>query len=136
MRKHARVGVIAASSLVAAVALASPASAATDSLAVARSNAGPSCTSLSNGSLCIALVDGGSTVRVVYGKTGGSAITAKLGYKKGGLTKYADAVTVKNGDTKVQEWKRQDIGCSNVIGVIAPHGQDVFETPPLHNPSC
>ncbi|MFD9127079.1 hypothetical protein [Kitasatospora sp. NPDC059571] len=134
MRNHTRAGIIVAASLLAAAGLAAPAS-ATESAAAAR-NAGPSCTSLSNGSFCVGIIDGGRTVNLVYGKTGGSPVTVKFGYRKGNTTHLSNAFTIKKGDTKTYQFKNQDLGCSTIYGVLAAEGQGDFETPGLHNTGC
>lgn len=134
MRNHTRAGVILATSLLAAAGMAAPASA--DEQVAAVRNAGPSCTSLSNGELCVAIIDGGHTVRLVYGKTGGSAVTVKFGYRKGHTTHLSNASTVNKGDTKIYEFKNQELGCNTIYGVLAVEGQSDFETPGLHNTNC
>ncbi|MFH8629136.1 hypothetical protein ACH4CC_04615 [Streptomyces lydicus] len=134
MRNHTRAGVILATSLLAAAGLAAPASAGERADAVR--NAGPSCTSLSNGSFCVGIIDGGHTVNLVYGKTGGSAVTVKFGYRKGNTKHLSNAYTVKKGDTKTFKFKNVDLGCSTIYGVLAVEGQDDFETPGLHNTGC
>ncbi|PBC70229.1 hypothetical protein BX265_7625 [Streptomyces sp. TLI_235] len=134
MRNHTRAGVVLATTLLAAAGMAAPASA--DESAVGARAAGPSCTSLSNGSFCVAITDGGHTVRLVYGKTGGSAVTVKFGFRKGNTTHLSNAHTVKKGDTKVYEFKNQQLGCSTIYGVLAAEGQGDFETPGVHNTGC
>ncbi|WP_158813305.1 hypothetical protein [Streptomyces rimosus] len=134
MRNHTRAGVIVATSLLTAAGLAAPASAAGSAAAVR--NAGPSCTSLSNGTLCVGIIDGGHTVNVVYGKTGGSPVTVKFGYRKGNTKHLSNAYTVKKGDTKTYKFKNQNLGCSTIYGLIAVLDQGNFETPGVHNTGC
>ncbi|MFH8344020.1 hypothetical protein [Streptomyces sp. NPDC018045] len=129
MRNHTRVGVVLATSLLAAAGLAAPASAAPR-------NAGPSCTQLSNGTLCVGIIDGGHTVNLVYGKTGGSPVTVKFGYRKGHTKHISNAYTVKKGDTKTYKFKKQNLGCSTIYGLLSVAGQGNFETPGLHNTGC
>ncbi len=144
MLKRARAGVIFASSLAAAIGLASPASAATPSTedssvqaaAAGIRNAGPSCTSLSNGTFCVGLIDNGRTVNLVYGKTGGGKVTVKFGYKKGNTSHFSEGFTVSAGQTKTYAFKNQSLGCSNVVGILSVADQGRFETPPLHNTNC
>ncbi|MEU2630858.1 hypothetical protein [Kitasatospora sp. NPDC007106] len=82
------------------------------------------------------IIDGGRTVNLVYGKTGGSPVTVKFGYRKGHTTHLGNALTVKKGDTKTYQFKNQDLGCSTIYGVLAVEGQSDFETPGLHNTGC
>ncbi|MEV4439238.1 hypothetical protein AB0K09_09475 [Streptomyces sp. NPDC049577] len=136
MRKHTRAGVVLATSLLAAAGLAVPASADEPDGAVGIRNAGPSCTQLSNGTFCVAIIDNGHTVNLVYGKTGGDPVTVKFGYHKGGTTHLSNPYTVKKGDTKTYAFKNQDLGCSSIYGVLAVEGQGDFKTPGLHNTNC
>ncbi|WKX70897.1 hypothetical protein [Streptomyces sp. XD-27] len=140
MRKYARVGILAASSLVTAVALTAPASAATPSAAgssasaVARGTSGPTCTELSNGSLCVAIKDH-SVVHLTYSKFRGGKVTVKFGFRKGNWTKWSEGFNMGVG-AKVYQFKNQDLGCSPIVGILSAADGGTFETPPLTPPGC
>ncbi|WP_320779379.1 hypothetical protein [Streptomyces sp. CRN 30] len=89
------------------------------------------CTKLSNGQLCISLNTSPSRVEVFYTKTGGSTITARLGYRttSGSGTTYGPTKTISLNERANSTWNmsyRCDIDWKGVISVT---GQGTFETP-------
>ncbi|MFI6279323.1 hypothetical protein [Streptomyces sp. NPDC050988] len=64
------------------------------------------CTSLSNGQLCVSLNTSPSRVEVFYTKTGGSTISAQLGYRTttAGTTTYGPTKTISLNERANSTW--------------------------------
>ncbi|MCM1973363.1 MULTISPECIES: hypothetical protein [Streptomyces] len=97
---------------------------------------GLSCTSLSNGALFHTKYhpDANKTrIKSYYIKTGGGAITAKLGYSYNGTSHYSGSFTQKAGTTKSRTWDRNDYNfwCRTTIGLLKVGG-DSYQTPISH----
>ncbi|WP_330289809.1 hypothetical protein [Streptomyces sp. NBC_00576] len=89
------------------------------------------CTSLSNGLLGIHQASNG-VVGVEYTKSGGSTISAKLGYSRSGTNHYASAVSIAVGQTKRSTWSLgASAYCSNMIGLLSYSG-GTYQTPTSH----
>ncbi|WP_202440849.1 hypothetical protein [Streptomyces sp. SID69] len=89
------------------------------------------CTSLSNGILAIHQGSSG-VIGTSYYKSGGSAISASLGYSRSGTTHYKAAVSISSGQTKSTTWSLgADAYCSNIIGLMNSGG-DKYQTPTSH----
>ena len=88
------------------------------------------CTTLSNGILTIH--QGGSGVMTTqYYKSGGSGISASLGYSRSGTTHYKAAVSISSGQTKNASWSLgADAYCSNIIGLMS--SGSTYQTPTSH----
>ncbi|WP_354645259.1 hypothetical protein [Kitasatospora camelliae] len=92
------------------------------------------CTSLSSGA-----VFQGKThpdfnhTRVItyYKKTGGSEITAKLGYSAGGTTHWGPQFKQSKGSTKTKTWTITDwyYICKPTVGMLWVKDQGTFQTP-------
>lgn len=92
------------------------------------------CTSLSNGILGVHQAsDGGVTVvSAEYYKSGGSTISAKLGYSRSGVAHYAGAVSISVGQTKRSTWSLgASAYCSSMIGLLSYSG-GAYQTPASH----
>ncbi|MFE1953270.1 hypothetical protein ACFW9D_22710 [Streptomyces sp. NPDC059524] len=89
------------------------------------------CTSLSNGILAVKQSSSG-VVSTEYYKSGGSTITAKLGYSRGGTNHYASSVSISSGTTKRQTWSLSAGSyCTSTIGLLSYSG-GTFQTPTSH----
>ncbi|MCB5170468.1 hypothetical protein LG634_37470 [Streptomyces bambusae] len=96
-----------------------------------------SCTSLSNGKLTIFLATG--TVAnylspsVTYQKTGGSAVTVRLGYAYNGSDHWGSWYTQSAGTTKNKTWSNAYYisGCRSAVGLLDAANQQQFQTPPV-----
>ncbi|MGW3958119.1 hypothetical protein ACWEKM_46390 [Streptomyces sp. NPDC004752] len=89
------------------------------------------CTSLSNGVLVVHQASNG-VVGTTYGKTGGSTISANLGYSRSGTAHYADAVSIGAGQEKRKTWSLgASAYCSSIIGLLKYSGGQ-YQTPASH----
>ncbi|MBW8705300.1 hypothetical protein MBT84_37440 [Streptomyces sp. MBT84] len=61
------------------------------------------CTRLDNG-IPIVHQSSRGVVSTTYSKTGGSTISAQLGYSRSGTSHYASAVSIASGQTKSATW--------------------------------
>ncbi|MEU6125983.1 hypothetical protein [Streptomyces sp. NPDC047123] len=101
-------------------------------------NGGPNsrCTSLTSGALFHSKYHPNATsgaIKTWYKKTGGGAITVKLGYTKGSTTHYGAAVKQSSGTTKSKSWTTSYDGiCSSTVGIMSVSGQGIFQTPSAH----
>ncbi len=88
------------------------------------------CTSLDNGILTVHQGSSG-VMSTQYYKSGGSAISAKLGYSRSGTSHYASAVSISKGQTKSHSWSLgADAYCSNIIGLMS--SGSTYQTPTSH----
>ncbi|MFF4867481.1 hypothetical protein ACFY3J_38755 [Streptomyces sp. NPDC001231] len=89
------------------------------------------CTKLSNGILAIKQA-GSGIVATEYYKSGGSTISAQLGYSRAGTSHYAGAVSIASGATKKQTWSLSaNAYCTSTIGLLKYSG-GTFQTPASH----
>ncbi|MFI5875997.1 hypothetical protein ACIBAH_26805 [Streptomyces sp. NPDC051445] len=89
------------------------------------------CTSLSNGILAVKQASGG-VVSTEYYKSGGSTISAQLGYSRSGTSHYASAVSIAVGATKRQTWSLSASAyCTSTIGLLKYSG-GTYQTPSSH----
>ncbi|MGV9702976.1 hypothetical protein [Streptomyces sp. NPDC003483] len=89
------------------------------------------CTTLSNGVLYTHQASNGN-VTTGYDKTGGSAISAKLGYSRGGTSHYASAVSISSGQNKSHNWALSASSyCTSTIGLLSYSG-GTYQTPASH----
>ncbi|EFF90911.1 hypothetical protein [Streptomyces sp. e14] len=89
------------------------------------------CTSLDNGILYNKQISG-STIYTTYSKTGGSTISAKLGYIHSGTTTYAAAVSIASGQTVKKSFSvSSGWYCDSIIGVMSANGTK-YQTPATH----
>jgi hypothetical protein len=89
------------------------------------------CTSLSNGILAVKQSSSG-VVSTEYYKSGGSTISAQLGYSRSGTNHYASAVSIASGTTKRQTWSLSASAyCTNTIGLLKYSGGS-YQTPTSH----
>ncbi len=96
-----------------------------------------SCTSLSNGTLYVSVLDAGSSPSEVldqYSKTGGGTISADFEYNDGSSLHYDQGTfSQSSGQTKSYEWYQQYLpSCAQVVGILAVRGQGNFQTPPVY----
>ncbi|MBD0712432.1 MULTISPECIES: hypothetical protein [unclassified Streptomyces] len=96
---------------------------------------GDRCTKLSNGYLSIGLGNGGSYISVDYNKTGGSAITGKLGYLRGGSTYYKASQTISTSALAWGEWSGVANPCYPTNGLLYTSGT-TYQTPAAISTSC
>ncbi|ALO94818.1 hypothetical protein SHL15_3708 [Streptomyces hygroscopicus subsp. limoneus] len=93
------------------------------------------CTSLSNGVLAHWKAYSGSTnttVVTAYSKTGGSTISARLGYNMGGSTHYGSTQSISSGSTKSSSWELTgDYYCSSSVGLLS-YSDGTYQTPSAH----
>ncbi|MFJ4011240.1 hypothetical protein [Streptomyces sp. NPDC090026] len=143
--KHALAKALAASSLaVATIAgTAMPASAAASGVQAAGcpssgyptpGNPGVSCTSLSNGAVFHGKYhpDASRTrTYTKYTKTGGSTISAKLGYIYKGNYKWSPYYSIASGTSKTYSWNTldYDFWCATTVGVMSVSGGTSYQTP-------
>ncbi|MFJ4962140.1 hypothetical protein EES43_06300 [Streptomyces sp. ADI96-02] len=92
------------------------------------------CTSLSNGQLCISLNTGPSRIEVFYTKSGGSAITAELGFRSSS-TDWGPTKTITTGERANTTWTMSYPCGRKYVGLIKVAGQGTFETPAA-TPPC
>ncbi|MGC8923524.1 hypothetical protein [Streptomyces griseoaurantiacus] len=89
------------------------------------------CTSLSNGILTVHQSSSGN-VGTSYYKSGGSTISAKLGYSRSGTSHYASAVSISQGSTKSHTWSLgASAYCSSIYGLLSYSG-GTYQTPASH----
>ncbi|WP_259472063.1 hypothetical protein [Streptomyces shenzhenensis] len=89
------------------------------------------CTTLSNGVLVVHQASNG-VVSTGYDKTGGSTISAQLGYSRSGTAHYANAVSISAGQKKSQTWSLgASAYCSSIIGLLKYSGGS-YQTPASH----
>ncbi|MEU7088298.1 hypothetical protein [Streptomyces achromogenes] len=89
------------------------------------------CTSLSNGVLIVKQASSG-VVSTTYSKTGGSTISAQLGYSRSGTNHYASAVSISSGQTKSAKWSLSESAyCTYTIGLLKYSGGS-YQTPTSH----
>jgi hypothetical protein len=88
------------------------------------------CTSLDNGVLYVHQASNGN-VTTGYDKTGGSAVSAKLGYSRGGTSHYASAVSISSGQNKSHNWALSESSyCTSTIGLMS--AGSTYQTPVSH----
>ncbi|WP_274912103.1 hypothetical protein [Streptomyces sp. WZ-12] len=85
------------------------------------------CTSLSSGALFHQKYtnDKASTS---YKKTGGSSISARLGFNRAGTTKWSSWFSQGGGTTKSYSWSGVTY-CSSTVGLLEVKGQQTYQTP-------
>jgi len=89
------------------------------------------CTKLSNGILIVHQSFSG-VVSTTYAKTGGSTISAQLGYSRSGTSRYAGAVSIASGQTKSATWSLSASAyCTSTIGLLTYSGGS-YQTPASH----
>ncbi|WNI16032.1 hypothetical protein [Actinacidiphila sp. ITFR-21] len=87
------------------------------------------CTSLSGGGLFHRKYTN-DVISTWYTKTGGSAITAKLGFSASGKTHWGGSFTESSGQTKTANWSGTGVAyCTLTVGLISVAGQGMFQTP-------
>ncbi|MFC9393994.1 hypothetical protein ACFTWS_12660 [Streptomyces sp. NPDC057027] len=92
------------------------------------------CTSLSNGVLGHGQRMDGSYTRwdTNYYKSGGSAVSVRLGYTRSGVTTYSSYFTISSGQTVNKTWtKLGDYMCYNTTGILNYSG-GTYQTPAAH----
>ncbi|MEU9785811.1 hypothetical protein AB0H92_33425 [Streptomyces phaeochromogenes] len=89
------------------------------------------CTSLSSGELCISSNTSPSRVEVFYTKSGGSTISAQLGYRTtaGGSPTYGGTKSISLHERAVSTWNMSYRCDVDWKGLIKVSGQGTFETP-------
>ncbi|WP_125934535.1 hypothetical protein [Streptomyces sp. WAC 06738] len=90
------------------------------------------CKVLSNGKLCVRLLEEPERIQVFYQKVSGSKITARLGLKtETSRTRWDEWHSVAAGDILSQVWK-SSWGCfaEGWVGVLQVEGVGTFQTPP------
>ena len=89
------------------------------------------CTTLDNGVLVVHQSSSG-VVSTTYDKTGGSTISAQLGYSRSGTSHYAGAVSIGSGQKKSAKWSLSASAyCTNTIGLLKYSGGS-YQTPTSH----
>jgi hypothetical protein len=89
------------------------------------------CTSLSNGILAVSQNSNG-LVSTEYYKSGGSTISAKLGYSRSGTSHYGSAVSIAVGATKRATWSLgASTFCTSTVGLLSYSG-GTYQTPASH----
>ncbi|MCP3820426.1 hypothetical protein NLX86_20695 [Streptomyces sp. A3M-1-3] len=89
---------------------------------------GDRCTQLTNGVLKVSLGDNGSYVDSGYEKTGGSAVTAKVGFLRTGTNRWAASQTMKAGLIYRKNWSPVASPCSPTNGLLYSGGT-TYQTP-------
>ncbi|MEU5398869.1 hypothetical protein ABZ348_06155 [Streptomyces sp. NPDC005963] len=92
------------------------------------------CTSLSNGILTHGKWDDYpyTGIRTIYYKSGGSAVSIRLGYTMSGSTTYSSYFTISSGQTTTKNWSKfGDYRCYNSTGVLQYSG-GTYQTPAAH----
>ncbi|AYL35580.1 hypothetical protein ACFTZ8_25105 [Streptomyces fungicidicus] len=88
------------------------------------------CTSLSNGQLCISLNVDPSSISVFYTKTGGSTISANLGFRNSaGTTTWGSTKSISVNERANSTWTMSYPCTRDYKGLIKVSGQGTFETP-------
>ncbi|MFF8265008.1 hypothetical protein [Streptomyces virginiae] len=94
------------------------------------------CTKLTNGVLSHGKRDlyptFGTGVTTTYYKSGGSAVSVRLGYSMSGATKYSSYFTIGSGQTVRRSWTASASSlCLNSVGILNYTGGN-FQTPAAH----
>ncbi|WP_433498175.1 hypothetical protein ACQP1K_25245 [Sphaerimonospora sp. CA-214678] len=98
------------------------------------------CTALSNGDLCVIIVQGSSgssykNIRVGYTKYSGSQIHAYQGYSANGAEVTGPYFYLSAGSYRTDTWNNRYLpGCPGIVGFLYADGQGRFQTPAA--PSC
>jgi len=103
-------------------------------------NPSGSCTSLDNGAVFHRKghPDASHTrVYTTYKKTGGSTISAKLGYVFSGSYKWSPYYSIASGNTKSYHWDilDYDFWCQTTVGVMSVSGGSAYQTRPSRTAS-
>ncbi|MET8831707.1 hypothetical protein ABZX40_38425 [Streptomyces sp. NPDC004610] len=89
------------------------------------------CTTLSNGILTVKQASSG-VVSTAYYKSGGSTISARLGYSRSGSSHYKPAVSIAVGATSRATWSLSASAyCTSTIGLLSYSG-GTYQTPASH----
>ncbi|MEU6166256.1 hypothetical protein [Streptomyces tanashiensis] len=96
-----------------------------------------SCTSLTNGAVFHGKYHPDAThtrTYTSYTKTGGSTVSAKLGYIYKGAYKWSAYYSIASGTTKRVTWDTidYDFYCDSTIGVMSVSGGSTYQTPVTH----
>ncbi|MFJ8982595.1 hypothetical protein [Streptomyces sp. NPDC102282] len=86
------------------------------------------CTKLSNGVLMVGLADGGGTIETGYNKTGGSTVSAKLGYLRTGTNHWGASTSMAADRTYYKLWSGVGSACSGTNGLLYSGGT-TYQTP-------
>lgn len=98
----------------------------------------PSSGQIDTNYVCTSLTSGGlfhrkytnDVISSWYVKTGGSAITATLGFSGGGVTKTSAKFTESAGQTVTKSWSGTGVAyCTLTVGILTVDGQGSFQTP-------
>ena len=88
------------------------------------------CTSLSNGQLCISLGAAPQDIAVFYTKSGGSTISAQLGFRNSaGTTTWGPTKSISVNERANSTWTMSYPCSRDYKGLIKVSGQGTFETP-------
>ncbi|MEH0513255.1 MULTISPECIES: hypothetical protein [unclassified Streptomyces] len=88
------------------------------------------CSTLDNGILAVKQGSSG-IVGTEYYKSGGSAISIKLGYSRSGTSHYTSVGSISSGQTRLRTWALgENAYCSNIIGLMS--AGSTYQTPTSH----
>lgn len=90
---------------------------------------GDRCTSLSNGVLSVGTVAAGNYVGVNYYRTGGSALSAKLGYERSGSSVYSSYISMNTAPFHYYRGWSYSASCAVVYGKLLTSGGTLYVTP-------
>jgi hypothetical protein len=90
---------------------------------------GDRCTKLSNGILSVRTVSAGNYVAVNYYRTGGSTLTAKLGYERNGSNTWSGFITMNQTPFHYERSWSPSASCSVVYGKLLTSGGTTYVTP-------
>ncbi|MFK0142710.1 hypothetical protein [Streptomyces murinus] len=76
--------------------------------------------------------NGPTDLLTTYDKTGGSAVSIRLGYSMSGSTTYSSYFTMKSGQSAAKSWKKSgNYMCYSSVGVLNYSG-GTYQTPTAH----
>ncbi|MFE7549210.1 hypothetical protein [Streptomyces gardneri] len=87
------------------------------------------CTSLTNGVLSVSTVKAGNYVSVNYYRTGGSSLSAKLGYERSGSTVYSGYINMSSAPFHYNRSWSYSANCASVYGKLLTSGSTLYVTP-------
>ncbi|MEU6934815.1 hypothetical protein AB0A05_37615 [Streptomyces sp. NPDC046374] len=90
---------------------------------------GDKCTTLSNGVLMINETSTGSSVGLQYYKSGGAAVSARLGYLRQGVNHWGGWQSMTAVNTYYAQWSGLSGGCYPTNGLLNTTGGATYQTP-------
>ncbi len=132
MQSGARAAIVGVAALAALGINAVPASAAgaTSCPSDGRITQWDRCTSLSNGVLSVRTQTSGNYVTVNYYRTGGSSLSARLGYERSGSSVYSGFINMTSAPFHYERSWNVSASCSAFYGKLVTSGGTTYITPP------